>query len=100
MKTLRPFGVTFTPKPARPRSQYTRSVAGVGNASMAPLVNLISGIADSCSAVLPSAHIGSTRNEMTGPKGDTRSALEQAESMRYEPPGINFHPWVRGAREP
>src|ERR1700732_5487382 len=39
---------------------------GVGSASMALLVNLMRGMADTCPAVLPSLHIGSSANEMTG----------------------------------
>src|SRR5215216_3659308 len=68
MKTLRPFGVTFTPKPGTPKSQWTTADRGVGNASIALFVNLMRGIAGTCLAVLPSTHIGSTANEMTGPK--------------------------------
>src|SRR5215216_3240887 len=68
MKTLRPFGVTFTPKPGTPKSQWTTADRGVGNASIALFVNLMRGIAGTCLAVLPSTHIGSTANEMAGPK--------------------------------
>ena len=34
---------------------------------MALLVNLMRGMEDTCPAVLPSCHIGSTADEMTGP---------------------------------
>jgi hypothetical protein len=50
--------------------------------------------------VLPSLHIGSTANEMTGATGDTSSALTQGKSMRYEPPAINFHLGETPPREP
>ena len=44
-----------------------RSDAGVGSASIALLVNLMRGMERrSCPAVLPSLHIGSTANEITG----------------------------------
>src|SRR5437879_6401170 len=66
--TLRPLGVTFTPKPGNAASQYTTSDLGIGSASMALLVSLMRGMCPrSCRAALPTLHIGSTANEMTGP---------------------------------
>ena len=38
MNTLRPLGVTFTPKPGRPASQYTASFDRTGRLSMTDLV--------------------------------------------------------------
>src|SRR3984893_5353264 len=66
MNTLLPFGVTLTPKPGYPRSQQTTSDLEVGSESIALLVNLILGMEGTCRVVLPSLHIGSTANEMTG----------------------------------
>ncbi len=44
MNTLRPFGVTLTPNPGDPVSQYTMSLAGNGSASIAFLVSLMRGM--------------------------------------------------------
>src|SRR5262249_49221801 len=67
MNTLRPFGVTLTPKPGQPASQQTTSDFGVGSASMALLVSRMRGMGrGTCREVLPLLHIGSTANEMTG----------------------------------
>jgi hypothetical protein len=45
MNTLRPFGVTFTPKPGTPASQYTVSFDGTGKSSMTDFVSRKRGIA-------------------------------------------------------
>src|SRR5262249_38134371 len=65
MKTLRPFGVTLTPKPGQPLSQYTVSLSGVGSASMLLLVMRICGIRIPRD-LLPRLQIGSATTENAG----------------------------------
>jgi hypothetical protein len=45
MNTLRPLGVTLTPKPGSARSHYTVSASGAGSASMTLFDNFVRGIA-------------------------------------------------------
>src|SRR5262249_27211999 len=49
------------------------------------------GMEGTCRAVLPSLHIGSIANEMTGPNVITPSVFAQEKSTCYEPSAINFH---------
>src|SRR5262245_59162434 len=89
MNTLRPFGVILMPKPGQPASQYTMSDFEVGSASIALLVSRMRGMAGgTCPAVLPSHHIGSTANEMTGLNVIRRphSRKKNQGVMNHQPP--------------
>jgi hypothetical protein len=66
MNTLRPLGVTFTPKPGEAASQYTTSDLPIDSESILALVILMRGTAELLSGVLPSLQIGSVTNETTG----------------------------------
>jgi hypothetical protein len=70
MKTLRPLGVTLTPKPGRPASQYTVSLDGTGKSSMTDLVSRKRGIA--APVLLPHLKIGSRK----------RAKVEHADHLR------------------
>src|SRR6476619_1977837 len=105
MKTLRPLGVTLTPKPGQPLSQSPISLAEVGRASIALLVSFNLGIASSHQllVVLPRSHIGSSKQESactTVPANGGQSKHVQAVinfSLRTPSRGTSF-PRTAGER--
>jgi hypothetical protein len=69
---LRPLGVTLTPKPGRPSSQYTVSFSATTNPSIADLVIWMRGIMIPPFLVLPWGHIGNTEWETRAINGYLR----------------------------